>query len=318
MTAAVLHSELDQLRESQYSADVIDRRLVHEDLMILRVRPDEPWWPFDAGQYAVLGLGNWERGVDDDWTGGEPAATTRPRLIKRAYAITCSLLNDDAELVLANACDYLEFYITLVHPSRVHRPALTPRLFAVETGARLFCSTRFYGKYTLSKIHDDDQVVLVATGTGEAPHNAMIAELMARGHRSPVVTVTCVRCNRDLGYLAEHRELERRFANYRYLTMSTREPENLNPALPGYVGKRYLQHYFQTGAFERDADIELDPQRTHVFLCGNPAMVGAPNRRFKEFAGYPEQLGMVEVLERRGFRWSRGRGDGNIHLENYW
>ena len=33
--------------------------------------------------------------------------------------------------------------------------------------------------------------------------------------------------------------------------LTTREPENLDDSHAAYVGKRYLQEYFESGAFER-------------------------------------------------------------------
>src|SRR5690606_8327700 len=131
-------------------------------------------------------------------------------------------------------------------------------------------------------------VVLAATGTGEAPHNAMAAELLGTGHRGRIVVVTTARMRKDLAYLPTHRRLEAQFANYRYLALTTREPENIDPQAPGYCGKRYLQDYFASGALEQDAGITLDPRSTHVYLCGNPQMIGAPRGKEGDEYLYPE------------------------------
>ncbi|MEZ5320914.1 MAG: hypothetical protein R2698_02315 [Microthrixaceae bacterium] len=62
-----------------------------------------------------------------------------------------------------------------------------------------------------------DTVVLLSTGTGEAPQNAMVTELLRKGHHGPIVSAVSVRQWADLGYLDKHRRLEQRFANYHYL-----------------------------------------------------------------------------------------------------
>ena len=47
-----------------------------------------------------------------------------------------------------------------------------------------------------------------ATGTGEAPHNAMVVELLRKGHMGPIVSAVTVRNLADLGYIDKNRELE--------------------------------------------------------------------------------------------------------------
>ena len=65
----------------------------------------------------------------------------------------------------------------------------------------------------------------------------------------------------------------------------------------------------------------LDPAKTHVFLCGNPKMIGVPvkdpqtGRR-----SYPVPVGVIELLEKRGFQVDNhaAKIKGNIHFEEYW
>jgi ferredoxin--NADP+ reductase len=63
--------------------------------------------------------------------------------------------------------------------------------------------------------------------------------------------------------------------------------------------------------------IDLDPGSTHVFLCGNPAMIGIPEEH-DSTAVFPEPVGVVELLTKRGFTLDRHRQIGNIHVEEYW
>jgi ferredoxin--NADP+ reductase len=167
-------------------------------------------------------------------------------------------------------------------------------------------------------VQRDDRVIFAATGTGEAPHNAMLAELLAWGHRGKIISVTCVRRRCDLAYLGAHRRLQERYANYRYIPLTTREPENVDAASPGFVGKRYLQDYVANGDFERETGIDLSRDGVHVFLCGNPAMIGVPRQTHDSAQRYPQPTGMVEVLEVRGLRVDQPHEPGNIHFEKYW
>jgi ferredoxin/flavodoxin---NADP+ reductase len=146
----------------------------------------------------------------------------------------------------------------------------------------------------------------------------MIAELLRRGHCGRILSAVCVRHRADLGYLDVHRELERRYPQYRYLRLTTREPENLDPSRPDYVGKQYLQDLLPSGQLEEVLGGLLDPHRTHVWLCGNPDMIGLPPPARPGEHPLPVPGGMVDLLTSRGFRLDRPEARGNIHFEKYW
>ncbi|MEX0819366.1 MAG: ferredoxin--NADP reductase, partial [Pirellulaceae bacterium] len=307
---------VERLRTEFYNASVVSIERCHDELMIVRVRPDRGIPRFLAGQYTVLGLGYWEPRAADCQPEGDITQRLQ-RLIKRAYSISCPLLDEAGQLVGVNDLHFLEFYITLVRHAQ-HPPALTPRMFALEPGDRIFCGPHMHGHYTLTDVPRDANVIFAATGTGEAPHNAMTAQLLKTGHRGRVVQVTCVRVKQDLGYLATHRRLQEMSSNYRYVALTTREPENLDASRPDYVGKRYLQDYFASGDIESETGLPLDPDNTHVFLCGHPDMIGAPLRTHDPSRRYPRPQGMVETLEHLRFRVDLPHQRGNVHFEKYW
>lgn len=302
--------EIRSLREEFYNATVTSIVKPHADLWILRVVADRLFPPFQPGQYVALGLGEWEprvAGVDDEPL--DPHA--RHHLIKRAYSISCSVLDPDGNLVQTDQCPYLEFYVSLVRHASTRPPALTPRLFHLQEGDRLFVEGHAKGTYTLEGVNMDDNVLFLATGTGEAPHNAMIAELLARSHRGRIVSAVCVRVHQEAAYRSAHEELARQHPNYQYLVVTTREPENLNPSHPQFVGKRYLQDLVASGELEQKTGLNLNPERTQVFLCGSPAMIGVEKGTI--IAG-----AMVDVLAKRGFCLDQPNSPGNIHMEHYW
>ena len=315
-SSATSSSEIERLRSRYYNSVVTKISLAHDDLMILRLRPDSGMPQFLPGQFTVLGLGEWEQQIEDIRCGLTQVNSSQ-NLVKRAYSISCSLIDDIGRPLRTSDCPYLEFYVRLVRTAESHRPALTPRLFALREGSRLYCSPEVRGRYTLEGLRSNGNVVFVATGTGEAPHNAMVAELLVSQFQGQIVSVTCARQKHDLAYSIAHRKLERQFPNYRYLTLTTREPENFEPTTPGFIGKRYLQDYFMSGDFERDAQLQLSPANTHLFLCGSPDMIGA-SRAIATLSKAAKPIGMVEFLESRGFRLEHSHSAGNIHVERYW
>jgi ferredoxin--NADP+ reductase len=79
-----------------------------------------------------------------------------------------------------------------------------------------------------------------------------------------------------------------------------------------------LQDFLLSGSLEREADSQLDPAQTHVYLCGNPAMIGLPQHTQDGGWQFPEPVGMVELLTVRGFTLDRPHARGNVHVERYW
>ena len=317
MSSVLPATEVTSLQAKHYNATLIRVIEVHSDLRILRVRPDEHSTGFEPGQYTTLGLGNWEprvTGVDEEALSDDE----QRKLLRRAYSFSCPMLNDSGALLPPSECDFLEFYVVLVRHGEINPPGLTPRLFNLDEGDRLHTGTKSTGHYTLHNFDPTHDLLFVGTGTGEAPHTAMIAELLHCGHRGHIVCVTCVRQRQDLGYQATFEHLEQQFDNLRYLALTTREPENLDPSTPGYVGKRYIQDYLESGDLERDAGFQLNPETGRVYLCGNPAMIGVPKPETARTTRYPVPKGMIEILESRGFQADEKKRPGNIHYEKYW
>lgn len=314
--AAQRPPDVNQLRKEHYNATVVWFDRVHDDLAILRVRPDDGPLSFTPGQYTVLGLGSWEPRLPGVQAETLPAVD-QTRLVRRAYSISSPVLDDFGHLIRASDDGEIEFYIALVRKA-AKPPALTPRLFMLKANDRIHLGRNCHGHYTLDRVKADDNVVFMATGCGEAPHNTMIGELLSRKHRGKIVSVVCTRHLADLAYVGTHRLLERMYDNYSYLTLTTREPRNLDPSDPHFVGKRYIQQYFASEDLEEDAGFEFEPASTHVFLCGSPSMIGVPLHTHNESTRYPTPTGMVELLEKRGFEIDRPSEPGNVHFEKYW
>ncbi len=310
-------AEAEQLREKFYNATIIDRIDAHSDLARFRIRPDGDVPSFEPGQYVAVGLGNWE--IRLSGTQREELAEKKLRkLSRRAYSISCPLLGTDGELATVDSVDYLEFYVALVREASSpdkKPPVLTPRWFNLSVGDRIELQRKIVGHYTLGDVRPDDTILLLATGTGEAPHNAMVAKLLSGGHRGKIVNVTSVRKSADLAYAVEHKTLMSRYANYRYLPFTTRDPENLDPSHPQYVGKQYLQDLFTSGQLADAAGDPLAPANTHVFMCGNPAMIGYVAPGGEPFA----KPGMLPLLREAGFSDEPDyEGAGSFRFEKYW
>jgi ferredoxin/flavodoxin---NADP+ reductase len=299
--------EFEALRTANYNATLSHIRAHNEELWVMRVTPDEPIDPFLPGQYTTLALGYWEPRADEAHDKLKPDQDQK--MARRSYSVSSSMIDEAGELLPPHTPD-VEFYIVKVKPGQEEIPALTPRLFLKGEGDRLYMGRKFTGHYTLEGVEPDDNIVFLSTGTGEAPQNAMIAELLRREHKGRILDVVCVRYLSDLAYTEQHAVLGDRYPSYRYVTITTREPEN--------EGKKvYIQDLIASGRIEEELGAALDPAHTHVFLCGNPAMIGLPKWN-DEGPVFPETLGVCQQLHEKGFTIDHRKDRGNVHYEEYW
>jgi ferredoxin--NADP+ reductase len=264
-----------------YNATVCGREEINPQLLILRVRPDSKLFDFSPGQFAVLGLLGCEPRVPE--ADPEEESTSPDKLIRRAYSIASASVERR----------HLEFYLTLVTSGQ-----LTPRLFAMRYGGRLFLGPRASGFFTLDRVPAGKAVLLTATGTGLAPYISMLRTMLVTDAERRFVVLHGARYSWDLGYRAELESLARIRPNLTYLPAITR-PER-DPHFQGYTGR--IQKLIQDGAIEQSSGLALDPRETDVFLCGNPDMIEH----------------VKALLEARGFVPDRGKQVGTIHIEEYW
>jgi ferredoxin--NADP+ reductase len=297
----------EEMRAQYYNATFSHIRVQNDELWVLRVKPDEPVEGFEPGQYTTLALGYWEPRADE--ADEDVTVIKEKKLARRSYSVSSSMVDESGRL-LPRDTDEVEFYIVKVRPGEEEIPALTPRIFLKGVGDRLFMGRKFTGHYTLEGVKPGDSVVFLSTGTGEAPHNSMTAELLRRGHEGRILSAVCVRYRSDLGYLEQHAMLTARYPNYHYLALTTREPEN-----EGH--KVYIQDLVASGRLEEELGLPLDPDHTHVYLCGNPSMIGLPTWEDDQ-PRFPEDLGVCRQLHERGFTIDHGRTRGNVHHEEYW
>jgi ferredoxin--NADP+ reductase len=264
-----------------YNATVIGREEINPQLLVLRVRPDTELFEFKPGQFGVLGmLGKAPRVAE---AAPEDPPSEPDKMIRRAYSIASASIERR----------YLEFYLTLITSGQ-----LTPRLFALNHGGRVFLGPKASGIFTLDRVAPEKAVVLVATGTGLAPYVSMLRTLLVDDSRRKFVVLHGARYSWDLGYRGELESLARLRPNFTYIPSITRPDQD--PHFIGYTGR--IQTLLEQGILERESGVELDPAKTEVFLCGNPDMV---------------KLATL-LLEGKGFAAKGGSSPATIHVEEYW
>lgn len=304
-----------QLAAEYYNATISYFDRLTDEVWIFGVKPDAGPVSFTPGQYTSLGLGYWEPRIDDALEADIDKQWSK--LVRRSYSVSSPMFTSDdyhadhgvADLARCEDLDDIEIYAVLVSPEGDFVPGLTPRLALKNVGDRLFMGRKMAGRYDATAIDDPTApLVFLSTGTGEAPQVAMIVELLRKGHTGPIISVVTARYWSDLVYVDKNRALEKRFPNYTYLPLPTRESD---------VEKRYIQDVVRNDFTADKLGLELDPTHTHVFVCGNPDMIGLPDES-GDTPVYPETPGVAEILIERGFKLDKRKDPGNIHFEEFW
>ncbi|MBL8861230.1 MAG: ferredoxin--NADP reductase [Planctomycetes bacterium] len=259
-----------------WNATIARRRDVSPGVRLLWIRPDSGAVArFEPGQFIQLG---WPKPEDP---AGEPP--TRVRWNKRSYSIASSPDEHEA----------YELCLTLVAGG-----VLTPRLFDLEAGARVWCDDAPKGHFTLERIPAGRHLVCVATGTGIAPFVSMLRRYRGTGRFRKLTVLWGARESADLAYHAEWTAAAAADTSIAYAAITSREPAS--SAWRGARGR--VQSLLEPATFEHVAGESLSPEDTHALLCGNPAMVDD----------------VRPLLEARGFVLDTARAPGNLHFERYW
>lgn len=251
------------------------------ELFILRVVPNGWELPdFKPGQFAVLGLPGTAKRTE--FSDPEEKLKNPDKMIKRAYSIASSSENKE----------YIEFYVALVRSG-----GLTPRLFALNPGDKVFLGPKFTGMFTLDMVKENSNIIMLSTGTGLAPYMSMLRTILKQSMENHFVVVHGARHSWDLGYRSELMTLRSICTKLTYIPAISR-PKDEQLEWTGEIG--YIQNIW-----ERKKELlpfEVTPDNTHILLCGNPSMIDE----------------MVTILIDEGHIEHTKKTPGNVHLERYW
>lgn len=266
-----------------YNATLFERSDLTESLAVFKVVPDEPvgegerW--FVPGQYVVLGMNHPERGP-----------------VRRAMSLVSA--PEEGNL--------LEFYIRYVYEPESDNP-LTHLLWPIESGERVFATTKATGRFTLEHTvgtGDPRLKIFVAAGTGIAPFVSMIRSRVLREAApdlSGFALLHGASYPEDLGYrreMAEAASLEGGRGMHYWTTIS--RPHE-RPDWHGDAGR--VEDYFRP---ERIGELEerlglgpggLAPSRAVIYVCGLQGTIGSAIERLIDRGFVPADRKIRRALE---------------------
>ncbi len=265
------------------NARVVYRHDLNETLSIVRVAADAgPVPAFTPGQFITLGLPKTlPAGLAE--TPGFARRPGRVPMVKRAYSIASD----------AGQTAWLELFVVLIEAGK-----LTPQLWRQDFPNRVWMDSVCKGEFTLDHIPAGRDLLMISTGTGLAPFLSMLRTYRGQQRWRRFSLVHGVRHLSDLGYREELEQIAHEDPTVRYVPIVSRPAAH--EAWPGLRGR--IQILLEEDMYRQRADCDLDPEQTHVFLCGNPAMIEETER----------------LLHTRGFVTHTPESAGNIHYERYW
>lgn len=266
-----------------YNATVSRCIEVTGEIRILQVRLDQPGFRFKAGQYTMLGLLRDEPRIPEAQAEDNAAEPGGDPMIRRAYSIASG----------SNQAEFLEFYVSIVSSG-----ALTPRLFALQEGDRLYVAEKSKGLFTLDRVPAESNLLLVGTGTGLAPYISMLRSEVLANRERRIAVLHGASFSWDLGYRRELESLALYNDHFSYIPMVSRP--QVDRDWQGLTGR--IPPFLDATELEQLCGFALQPGATHTLLCGNPAMIEDATLR----------------LEARGYRQRRPGEPGTLHMEKYW
>jgi ferredoxin--NADP+ reductase len=229
---------------------------------LVSLRLDAELEPFEPGQWTNIAL---------DVSGER---------IQRAYTLA-SAPREPPELFVAS----------------VPTGRFSPRLAALREGDSIEIDRKPQGFFTLRWVPEAEDLWLVASGTGLAPFVSMVRDGQVFKRFRRVVVVHGVR---EVAHHAYHQELflhsQAHEGHLILIPVVSRDPDVPN-VLHGRVTTALTR-----GELEIAAGVPLSPERSHVMLCGNPAMIEE----------------MTALLGARGLKKHRQRSPGHVSSESFW
>lgn len=264
---------------SRLNASVSEVVKINDNLLIIRIVPDNGVPSFKAGQFVSLGLFSGAPSIAEAHK--NDAGSKDPlQLIERAYSIASS----------PDQNRYLEFCVSIVPNGE-----LTSRMALLAPGERISVRPKVTGKFTLEGVPEDRNLLMISTGTGITPFMSMLRSNSTWTSGRHVTLVHGVRSESDLVYREELMALAKSGKPFTYVPTVSRA----EPTLPD-VNKGRVTKMLEEGT------VKVDPDRDIVLLCGNPEMIEGSQS-------------IKTMLAPHGFSpRDRKNPQGNLMYEKFW
>ena len=187
--------------------------------------------------------------------------------------------------------DILEFYSV-----SVPNGPLSTAMQKLKEGDNINIGPKGNGFLILNEIPMTENIWMLATGTAIGPYLSILKTKDSWTKFKKVVLVHAVRFEKELTYQDTIRDIKDQYGD-RFIYISYVSREETNTSLRGRIPKD-----IGNGVLEKEANLQMNPNNTHVMICGNPAMLKDTTVELKKI----------------GLKKHRRSSPGHITTENYW
>ena len=187
--------------------------------------------------------------------------------------------------------EFLEFYSV-----SVPNGPLSTAMQTLKKGDSIKVGPRGNGFLILEEIPNVENIWMLATGTAIGPYLSILKTKDSWDKFKKVVLVHAVRYKKELTYQDTINTLKEEYKDrFIYITYVSREDSEYS--LKGRIPKD-----ISNGVLEKEADLKMKSDNTHVMICGNPEMLKDTTVELKKI----------------GLKKHRRNSPGHITTENYW
>jgi ferredoxin--NADP+ reductase len=239
---------------------------------------------------TVVGKHQWAEGLYSMQFDAPHVQFKAGQYTKVALEIAGERVGRPYSLVNAPGDGPLEIYF-----NEVPEGPLTPRLSDLDLGDPVWLSAKPGGIFTLDTVESAETLWLLATGTALGVYLSILRTAEAWEKFQRVILVHGVRHGSDLTYGETLAAIAaQRGERFRFIPAVSRETRD--GALRGRITELLAD-----GRLEAQAEARIDPESSHVMLCGNSDMI-------KE---------VKAMLEERGLARHRRHAPGQYTTEQY-
>lgn len=271
----------------EHRAKITYIQILKEDLVVIRLRPNNGMPEYQTGQFLTIGL----------------PIPSEKKIVRRAYSIASHPENRD----------YFEFVIRWVRkplPGRV-----TTELFYANVGDEVYLGDPTGNALQIDETMPDGapdarRIICVGGGTGLAPFIAFAKHLHDTHDRREIIVLHGASYVDELSYKElltnlenESRERGTKEWNFKYRAAISRPKEFFNRSWSGHVGR--VESFFKpdkqgVSPIDELVGEEVTPQNTKIYICGYQGTID----------------GVIEHLAPKGFvTKDEKRKDGSYEIK---